>query len=128
VGLSAANTHDSVLLEPMVDAVPAIKGPGGRPGRPRRRPAKLHGDKGYDYPRCRRALRARGITPRIARRGIESSQRLGRHRYVVERSLAWLVGYRRLQVRYERRADIVLGLVQLACVLICLNSLNQSQA
>jgi IS5 family transposase len=80
VGLSAANTHDSVLLEQLVDAVPAVKGPRGRPGRPRQRPAKLHLDKGYDYPRCRRALRRRGITPRIARRGIESSQRLGRHR------------------------------------------------
>jgi hypothetical protein len=62
--------------------------------------------------------------PRIARRGVESSQRLGRHRYVVERSLAWLVGYRRLLVRYERRADILLGLVQLACSLVCLKSLN----
>jgi hypothetical protein len=80
VGLSAANTHDSVLLEQLVDAVPAVKGPRGRPGRPRQRPAKLHLDKGYDYPRCRRALRRRGITPRIVRRGIESSQRLGRHR------------------------------------------------
>jgi IS5 family transposase len=114
-----------VLLEAMVDAVPAIRGPGGRPGRPRKRPAKLHCDKGYDYPRCRRALRHRGITPRSARRGIESSQRLGRHRYVGERSLAWPVGYRRLQVRYERRADIMLGFVQLACVLICLNSLTR---
>jgi transposase len=109
VGLSAANTHDSVLLEAMVDSVAPVKGPRGRPGRSRRRPAKLHLDKGYDYPRCRRALRRRGITPRIARRGIESSKRLGRHSYVVERSLAWLVGYRRLQVRYERRADILLG-------------------
>jgi hypothetical protein len=109
VGLSAANTHDSVLLEPMVDVVPAVKGPRGRPGRPRKRPAKLHGDKGHGYPRCRRALRRRGICPRIARRGIEPSDKLGRHRYVVERSLAWLVGYRRLQVRYERRADILLG-------------------
>jgi hypothetical protein len=75
-------------LEQMVDAVPAIKGPRGRPGRLRKRPSKLHCDKGYDYSRCRRALRRRGITPRIARRGIESSQRLGRHRHVVERSLA----------------------------------------
>jgi IS5 family transposase len=114
-----------VLLEPMVDAVAPIKGPRGRPGRPRKRPAKLHGDKGYDYPRCRRALRRRGITPRIARRGIEPSDRLGRHRYVVERSLAWLVGYRRLQVRYERDGDILLGFLQLACTLICLKSLNQ---
>ena len=117
-----------MLLEPMVDAVPPVKGPRGRPGRPRKRPAKLHGDKGYDYPRCRRALRRRGITPRIARRGIESSQRLGRHRDVVERSLAWLVGYRRLQVRYERRADILLGFLQLACALICLKSLDGPKA
>jgi IS5 family transposase len=114
-----------MLLEPMVDAVPAVKGPRGRPGRPRKRPAKLHGDKGYDYPRCRRALRRRGITARIARRGIEPSGKLGRHRYVVERSLAWLVGYRRLQVRNVRRADILLGLLQLACALICLNCLKR---
>jgi hypothetical protein len=44
VGLSAANTHDSQLLEPLVDAVPVVIGPRGRPGRPRRRPAKLHAD------------------------------------------------------------------------------------
>jgi transposase len=62
---------------------------------------------------------------RIARRGIESSQRLGRHRFVVERSLAWLVGYRRLQVRYERRADVLLGFLYLACALICLKSPNR---
>jgi transposase len=118
---------DSMLLEQLVDAVPAVKGPRRRPGRPRKRPGKLHGDKGYDYPRCRRALRRRGITPRIARRDIESSQKLGRHRYVVERSLAWLVGYRRLQVRYERRAEMLLGFLHLACALICLKSLNQSK-
>jgi IS5 family transposase len=111
----------------MVDAVPPVKGPRGQPGRPRKRPAKLHGDKGYDYPRCRRELRRRGITPRIARRGIESSDRLGRHRYVVERSLAWLVGYRRLQIRYERRADILVAFLHLACALIYLKSLNRTK-
>jgi hypothetical protein len=47
---------------------------------------------------------------------------------VVERSLAWLVGYRRLQVRYERRADILLGFVQLTCALICLKHLNRPTA
>jgi IS5 family transposase len=117
-----------MLLELVVDAVPSVKGPHGRPGRPRKRPAKLHGDKGYDYPRCRRALFRRGIVPRIARRGIEPSDKLGRHRYVVERSLAWLVGCRRLQVRYERRGDILLGFLHLACALICLNSLKRWQA
>ena len=124
VGLSAANTHDSQLLESMVEAVPAIIGPRGRPGRPRKRPAKLHGDKGYDYPACRRMLRQRGITPRIARRGVESSQRLGRHRWKVERSLAWLLANRRLTVRYERRADILTAFLHLACILICTRRLR----
>ena len=119
VGLSAANTHDSVLLEQLVDAVPPVKGPRGRPGRPRRRPAKLHCDKGYDSPRCRRALRRRGISPRIARRGVESSARLGRHRWRVERSLAWLVDFRYLQVRHGRRADYLQAFLHLACALIC---------
>ena len=119
MGLSAANTHDSQLLEQLVDAVPPVKGPRGRPGRPRRRPAKLHADKGYDYPRCRQVLRRRGISPRIARRGIESSERLGRHRWRVERSLAWLVDFRYLQVRHGRRADYLQGFLHLACALIC---------
>jgi hypothetical protein len=44
---------------------------------------------------------------------------------VLQRSLAWLVGCRRLQVRYERRADLLLGFVYLACALICLNSLHR---
>jgi transposase len=124
VGLSAANTHDSQLLEHLVDAVPAIMGPRGRPGRPRKRPAKLHGDKGYDYPGCRRALRRRGICPRIARRGLESSQRLGRHRWKVERSLAWLLANRRLTVRYERHADTLTALLHLACALLCARRLR----
>jgi transposase len=55
---------------------------------------------------------------------VEPSDRLGRHRWVIERSLAWLVGYRRLQLRYERHADILLGFLHLACALICLKSLN----
>jgi transposase len=124
VGLSAANTHGSLLLERLVDAVPAVIGPRGRPGRPRRRPAKLHADRGYEYPTCRRALRRRHITPRIARRGVESSQRLGRHRWKVERSLAWLLTNRRLTVRYERRADILTAFLYLACGLICARKLQ----
>jgi IS5 family transposase len=78
VRLSAANAHDTTQLLPLIDAIPAIIGPRGKPGRPRKRPAKLHGDKAYDSSPLRRALRARGITPRLARRGIESSERLGR--------------------------------------------------
>ena len=128
VRLSAANAHDSTQLLPLVDAIPPIIGPRGRPGRPRKRPAKLHGDKAYDSLELRRALRARGITPRIARRGVDSSERLGRHRWVVERSLAWLLGCRRLGVRYERRVDILQGLLHLACALTCLRFLAPVEA
>ena len=124
VRLSGANAHDATQLLPLIDAVPSIIGPRGKPGRPRKRPAKLHGDKGYDSSALRRALRSRGITPRIARRGIDSSQRLGQCRWVVERTLSWLLGCRRLGVRYERRADILQGLLHLACALICLRYLD----
>ena len=115
VELTAANVHDSTMLEPVLDAVPPIRQCAGRP---RKRPAKLHADKAYDYPRCRRACRERRIVPRIARRG-RSSERLGRHRWVVERTLAWFGRYRRLAVRYERRADILEGFHLLAAALIC---------
>jgi IS5 family transposase len=125
VRLSAANVHDSWLLEATLDAIPALRQARGRRGRPRRRPAKLHADKGYDYPRCRAACRARGIVPRIARRGVESSERLGRHRWVVERTLAWLNRFRRLTVRYERRADIHQAFLSLGCALICWQALNR---
>jgi IS5 family transposase len=123
--LTAANTADLTQLEPLVDGIPPIIGPRGRPGRPRFRPAKLHADKAYDSAEKRRALRRRGIAPRIARRGIESSERLGRHRWVVERSLAWLLGYRRLGVRYERRANVLCGLLHLTCTLMCLRFLER---
>lgn len=115
--LSAANVHDSRLLEPLLDAVPPIRQCAGLP---RKRPARLHADKGYDYDHCRRACRKRGIIPRIARRGVESSERLGRHRWVVERTLAWFAGFRRLTVRYERRLDILMGFHLLAASLVCL--------
>jgi transposase len=126
--ISAANVHDSTLLEPVVDAVPPIWRPVGEPGRPRRRPDKLHADKGYDYPALRRALRRRGIAPRIARRGVESSERLGRHRWRVERTLAWVLAFRRLSVRYDRHAASVLAFLHLACALICLRFLRRAEA
>ena len=66
MAVSAANTHDSLALIPLVQAIPAIR---SRRGPRRRRPGKLHADKGDGYPHLRTWLRARRITPRIARRG-----------------------------------------------------------
>lgn len=124
IKLSGANLHDSCVFETLIEAIPPIRRPLGRPGRPRFRPAKLHADKAYDIPRCRAYLRRRGIGVRIARKGVESSERLGRHRWTVERTIAWLLGHRRLATRYERRADILTGLLHLACSLIALRFLT----
>ena len=120
--LTGANRHASVVFEQMVDAVPPITQPNGHR---RKRPDKLHADKAYDIPRCRTACRQRHIRVRIARKGIDSSERLGRHRWVVERTLAWLNQYRRLRVRDERRADIHLAFLTLGCALICFNALQR---
>jgi transposase len=116
VAVSAANTNDHYALQPLIQAIPAVR---SRRGSRRRRPAKLHADKGYDIPELRTWLRARGIVPRIARRGIESTQRLGRHRWKVERSIAWLTGYRRLSPRYERNATHYCAFLTLAATLTC---------
>jgi transposase len=100
--ISAANANDSTMLEAVLEDIPAIRMPTGRR---RRRPGKVHADKAYDHRRCRAYLRRRGIQPRIARRMIESSQRLGRHRWTIERTGAWLGGWRRLRIRYERSSE-----------------------
>ena len=121
--IGPANQHDSRMLAPTLDAIPSVRS--GRRGRPRCRPDKLHADKGYDYRRCRQECRVRGIRSRIARRGVDNSQRLGRHRWVVERTHAWLNRFRRLSVRYERRADIFLAFNILGCALVCLNQIRR---
>ena len=114
--VSGANRHASKMFERCVGAIPAIA---GLPGRPRRRPAKLHADKGYDFKRCRAHLRQRGIASRIARRGVESSERLGKHRGVVERTHGWFAGFGKLRIRFERRLDIHEALPKLAAAIIC---------
>ena len=56
---------------------------------------------------------------------MDTSERLGRHRWVVERTMAWLNRFRRLTVRYGRRADIHLAFTTLGCALICLNQVRR---
>ncbi|WP_243634442.1 IS5 family transposase [Roseicella frigidaeris] len=120
--LTGANRHDSLLLSPTLDTIPPLR---GRHGRPRQRPGKLHADKAYDAHIRPQECRLRGIIPRIARKGIESSERLGRHRWVVERTHAWFNRFRRLIVRYERRVDIHLAFTTLAASLITLNQIKR---
>jgi transposase len=110
--LTGANRHDSAVFEQAVDGIRPIR-------RPRGRPAKLHADTADDIPRCHRALSRRHFMIRIAHTSVESSDKLGRHRWVVERTLAWLGQFRRLTIRYGRRADIHQAFLTLGCALIC---------
>jgi transposase len=107
---------DSQALIPLVKGIPPVR---SRRGPRRRRPGKLHADKGYDYAHLRRWLSKRGIGHRVARRGVETSQRLGRHRWTIERTMSWLAGCRRLHRRYERKAEHFLAFTSIACTLIC---------
>jgi transposase len=106
----------------LLDAIPRIRGPRGRP---RNKPKRLYADRGYDYDKHRRLLWKRGIKPLIARRGIAHGSGLGKTRWVVERTFAWLHQFNRLRVGYERRADLHQALVELACSIICLRGLRR---
>jgi hypothetical protein len=97
--ISGAQVHDSRLLIPLVEAIAAVK---GLSDRARKRP----GNRAYASRSQRAWPRYRGIAARIARYGVESRERLGRWRWVVERTRAWLHQFRRVRIRYVRRADI----------------------
>ena len=118
--MTAANVADTTMFAAVLDDVPPVRTPSGRR---RKRPCKVDADKGYDSHANRAYLRRRGITARIARRGIESSARLGRHRWRVERSLSWLSCFRRLQVRWDRDSGRWFAFVVLACAMVCFNRL-----
>ena len=92
-----------------------------RAGGRRRRPDRCHADKGDDDRHCRGSLTRRGIKVGIARRDIESSQRLGRHRWKAERTIAWLFGCRRLRVRDDRGSERCYAFGLLACCRLSFN-------
>ena len=124
VRLTGANRNDSPQMAPTLDAIPPLST--GRRGRPRRRPDKPPVDKAYGAKTWRQECRARGIVPRVTRKGIESNKKCGRHRWVVERTHAGFNRFRRLPIRDERRADIDEAFTSLAASLINLNQIRRS--
>ncbi|MFD5898443.1 IS5 family transposase [Streptomyces sp. NPDC060366] len=115
VSLTGGNRNDVTQLMPLLAKIPSVP---GLVGRPRRRPDVLLGDRGYDHDKYRRLVRAQGIKPVIARRGVPHGSGLGVHRWVVERTIAWFHGFRRLRIRWERRDDIHEAFLGIATCLI----------
>lgn len=110
--LTGGNRNDVTQLMPLIDAIPPIR---GQVGHPRRSPYSLFADRGYDHDIYRDQVRQRRIVPAIARRGTLHGTGLGTYRWVVERSFAWLHGFKRLRICGERRADIHEAFLKLAC-------------
>jgi len=114
--LTGANRNDITQLLPLLDAVPEVH---GKADHPRKRPKTVQGDRGYDSQPHRIELKRRGIKPLLAKRRTPHGSGLGKSRWVVERTFAWLHNFRRLRVRYEKRADIHQALLKLASAVIC---------
>jgi transposase len=108
ISLTGGHRNDVTQLLPLVDGVGPVR---GKVGRPRQRAERVIADRGYDHDKYRRELRERGVTPVIA--GI------GRHRWVVERTFAWLHNLRRLRIRYERDDQLHLAFMLLGCAVVC---------
>jgi len=123
VRLTGANRSDSQKALALVDAIPPLH---GERGRPRQRPDCVLGVRGYDAAAIRHGLRARGILPLVAKRRTTHGSGLGRWRWVVERTFAWLNQFRRLRVRYDKRADIHEAFLSLGCVMICWHALRKT--
>jgi len=108
--VAGANVHDQRLVEATLDSIPVP-----RPRPSRRRQQHFCGDKGYDADAVRRSAR-RSYTPHIRSRGEEQTQRRRGHRarrWVVERVHSWLNRYRRILVRWEKKAANYIALLHL---------------
>jgi putative transposase len=115
VAISGANVHDMKTLEETLDSI-VIK----RPSPAFYNPQHICLDKGYDYPEIERAAVKRKYIPHIRHRGEDLRHIVKCHqpkRWVVERSASWLNRFRKLLVRFEKKAENYLGLIQLACCL-----------
>jgi transposase len=115
VQTEAANRHDGSVLLPLVLDIPAI---GGKPGRPKRKPAAVVADKAFDDGALRTLLRWLGITPLIPRRG-DDSRGLGAARWFIERTISWFHQFRRLRIRWERSQSMHQAFLSIAATIIC---------
>ena len=123
--LAAANVNDHLLLQETIEAI-VIE----RPKPTAEAPQYLCLDADYDNPKGREAATTSGYTPHIVPVSKEqrSSARTKGHkprRWVVERTLAWLCKCRGILVRYDKKDENYLGLIQLACALFWYRRLHR---
>jgi transposase len=116
VTATGSNVPDVAEVVNLVDAVPPIR---GKVGHPRQRPDELYADRAYDSDPHREEIKKRGMVPHFARRRTAHGSGLGIYRWVVERTAAWLHGFRRLRLRTDRNATVHEAFLALGSALIC---------
>lgn len=115
-----ASDHRQILPLVLLD-FPQV---GGKPGRPRAKPTEVYADRGYDSESTRQLLRWLGIEPKIAKRKTPHGSGLGTVRWVVERTISWVKGLRRMRVRYDRLGVVRDAFTTLAASVVCFRILN----
>jgi transposase len=113
--VTPANVPEIKELLPLVDSC----GPLDETGEPRRRPEEIYGDRAYDSQPHREELQQRGIEPKLAKRYTEHGSGLGVFRWVVERTISWLHGFRKLRFVTEKTNETKFAFFDLALALIC---------
>jgi putative transposase len=111
--ITGANVHDMKATTATLDNV-VVKRPAPTPYHPQH----ICLDKGYDFPEIEREVVRRKYIPHIRHRGENLDDIVKCHqpkRWVVERSASWLNRFRKLLVRFEKKAENYLALIQLAC-------------
>jgi transposase len=116
IHLTAGNRNDVEETIPLIDDVPPIA---GHVGRPRCRPDRLQGDRGYDDEGDRAELRQRHIEPIIPKRRSAHGSGLGKFRWFIERTISWLRQFPRVRVRTDRDPTNYVGWLSLATIFIC---------
>ena len=118
-----ANVRDEAPVLEMIQSLPAVKQPRGRP---RRKPRQLIGDRGYGFAWTIAAVVLLGIVSLLCPRGSPHGSGLGQRRYVIERTLAWLGNFRRLKLCYEKTGEHFQAFHDLAACVLCAGKLAGS--
>jgi transposase len=114
LAVDGANRNDFKLARETIESIPVA-----RPKPTRTNPQGLCLDKGYDYEEVRELAKEFGFTAHIRPRG-EEAQAIKREagfrarRWVVERVHSWLNRFRRILIRWEKRADTYIAMLHLA--------------
>jgi len=123
VHTTPANIRDDIPAVEMVESMPPIKQPRGRP---RRKPGELIGDRGYGFAWIIQAIVALGIVSLLCPRGSPHGSGLGKRRYVIERTLSWLGNFRRVKLCYEKTGVHFQAFHNLAAGIVCAGRLTPS--